>query len=114
MKESFEEIVNILENRYKSYSPHHYDMFNLLAFGVEQNNATDNVLFLVIDIQKRIFYIFSPVLYTSLCKIVFLNAPCIAYDNLINTNDLIKNIDESLKKYYNLKKSYLKTKVDYL
>lgn len=65
MKESFEEIVNILENRYKSYSPHHYDMFNLLA-------------------------------------------------NLINTNDLIKNIDESLKKYYNLKKSYLKTKVDYL
>lgn len=113
MKESFEEIVNILENRYKSYSPHHYDMFNLLAFGVEQNNATDNV-FLVIDIQKRIFYIFSPVLYTSLCKIVFLNAPCIAYDNLINTNDLIKNIDESLKKYYNLKKSYLKTKVDYL
>lgn len=62
MKESFEEIVNILENRYKSYSPHHYDMFNYL----------------------------------------------------INTNDLIKNIDESLKKYYNLKKSYLKTKVDYL
>lgn len=52
--------------------------------------------------------------FTSLCKIVFLNAPCIAYDNLINTNDLIKNIDESLKKYYNLKKSYLKTKVDYL
>ena len=54
MKESFEEIVNILENRYKSYSPHHYDMFNLLAFGVEQNNATDNV-FLVIDIQKEYF-----------------------------------------------------------
>ena len=27
MKESFEEIVNILENRYKSYSPHHYDMY---------------------------------------------------------------------------------------
>ena len=112
MKESFEEIVNILENRYKSYSPHYYDMFNLLAFGVEQSNANDNV-FLVIDIQKRIFYIFSPVLYSSLCKIVFLNAPCIAYDNL-NTNDLIKNIDESLKKYYNLKKSYLKTKVNYL
>ena len=57
MKESFEEIVNILENRYKSYSPHHYDMFNLLAFGVEQNNATDNV-FLVIDIQKEYFIYF--------------------------------------------------------
>ena len=62
MKESFEEIVNILENRYKSYSPHHYDMFNLLAFGVEQNNATDNV-FLVIDIQKEYLYIQSSFIY---------------------------------------------------
>lgn len=64
MKESFEEIVNILENRYKSYSPHHYDMFNLQAFGVEQNNATDNV-FLVIDIQKE-YFIYSVQFYILL------------------------------------------------
>ena len=114
MKESFEEIVNILENRYKSFmNDEIFEEENIIIFGFNLNIESN--IFFKIDINKKLFHLHKPTIFHDYIIYCYFESDytVIKYKDT-NSADLIAKIDANLKTYHNMQKQLLKNKINNL